>query len=208
MSVQFRQATAEDAAAAAPLVYSSSPEMFEYVYGQENPSPLAFIEYAYKSRNGFFGYPLQTVGYEQDRNEVIFNIAHYGGDQAVRLTLQTAMLAFSFYGIWGGLRILRKTLHLSRMFIIPQHDSELLANAGVAKGFRGRGIFTACFEDIIEQVTAQGKMRIELDVNMNNPGARNLYERLGARIVDERHNKDNDPVPGVWKMIYPLDGSR
>ena len=66
MSLHFRPARAEDVDAAIPLIYSSGPAAFDYVFaGTPKGSAQDFLRKAFVSGAGQFGYRQHWLG-EQD----------------------------------------------------------------------------------------------------------------------------------------------
>lgn len=75
MTLHFRPARSDDAEAAVPLIYSSGPAAFDYVFGG-TPKGTAqdFLHKAFVSGAGQFGYRQHSVG-EQDGRVVAVGTA-------------------------------------------------------------------------------------------------------------------------------------
>jgi len=61
-----------------------------------------------------------------------------------------------------------------------------IVQLGVPPEWRKRGIRSALMIDVLSRFRAAGDDHVLLDVNINNPGAARLYERLGFRQVGRR----------------------
>ena len=61
-AVTFRPATAQDAAAAIPLILSSGPDTFAYVFQTARRSPAGFLHQAFGDGAGQFGFRNHVVG--------------------------------------------------------------------------------------------------------------------------------------------------
>ena len=72
-------------------------------------------------------------------------------------------------------------------------DAEVM-NVAVDPDVRGRGIGTALFGRLIEEVKARGATAITLEVRPSNAAAIHLYEKFGLRSVGRRphYYVDND----------------
>jgi len=61
-----------------------------------------------------------------------------------------------------------------------------IVQLGVRPEWRERGIGSALMIEALERFRAAGDDHVLLDVNINNPDAARLYERLGFRQVGRR----------------------
>ena len=58
-----------------------------------------------------------------------------------------------------------------------------IAQVGVAPGYRRRGLARWMLRQVMNEVHALGYVELTLTVNVNNPGAMQVYERMGFRAV-------------------------
>ncbi len=56
----FRQATADDTVACVDLIYSSAPELLEYVFTQNGVSSKEFVRATFEKGGGFLGHKAHT----------------------------------------------------------------------------------------------------------------------------------------------------
>ena len=77
-------------------------------------------------------------------------------------------------------------------FIASTDDAELpqqigwIGQLGVHPQWRGRGLAAALISQNLLAWRSEGKHAVMLDVNVNNPGAMHLYQRLGFTVVGRR----------------------
>ena len=99
----------------------------------------------------------------------------------------------------GELKFLFKNLNLLDAFkflLIDLKDTLILSHlekcdfyiAGVAvdEKFRGQGIGSLILNKGINMARQKGCKRVVLDVGLDNPGAKRLYERTGFKVFDKR----------------------
>jgi mycothiol synthase len=67
----------------------------------------------------------------------------------------------------------------------PQHTGYLI-QVGVTPGWRGQGLGAALTLHSLQAWQADGKQAMVLHVNINNPGALHLYQRLGFVTITRR----------------------
>lgn len=82
--------------------------------------------------------------------------------------------------------------------VIFQGDAGLLTQLSVRPALQSRGIGTLLVASLEGEITARGLRRAELDVELANPRAHALYERLGYEGVSES--------PASWTQRHP-DGT-
>ena len=74
------------------------------------------------------------------------------------------------------------------------YEEAQVTNVAVRQEYRGRGIGSAIFEEIIRRVKERGARAITLEVRVSNEAAIKLYEKYGLRGVGKRphYYLDND----------------
>jgi hypothetical protein len=97
MSVTFRPATAADTEVAVPLLYSSGPDVFDYVFAHpRRGSALDFLGHAFPNGAGEFGHRNHTVVLMDGR--IVGIGAAFGARRAYRSALGTGRQILTFYG--------------------------------------------------------------------------------------------------------------
>lgn len=183
-AVRFRAATPDDAVPAVPLIHSSGPAAFEYVFAVPGCGDARdFLARAFVDGAGEFGWRNHCVG-ELDGRVVAVG-AGFGGESMPGFTLSAARQIFGHYGLRAP-GVVARGLRVERVIQPPVRGMHYLAHLGVAPELRGRGIGGALVAHLIEQGHSQGRRRMALDVAATNPLAQALYERLGFIVTGER----------------------
>jgi len=183
--VRFRPATAVDVLAAVPLIHSSGPAAFEYVFAVPGRSDAqAFLRHAFADGAGEFGWRNHCVGELDGR--VVAAGAGYGADMHWAHTLAAARQILGFFGWRHAPGVIARGLRVERVIAPPSGDMHYLAHLGVDPALRGRGIGAALIDHLAAQAAALGRVRLALDVAASNPRAQALYERCGFAVTGER----------------------
>lgn len=79
-------------------------------------------------------------------------------------------------------------------------DEADVANIAVDEKFRGRGIGTKLFAEIIRQVKLRGVNALTLEVRVSNTAAIKLYENFGLKSVGRRkgYYEDGEDALIMW----------
>lgn len=117
----------------------------------------------------------------------------------------------------GELKFLFKNLNLVdaiRFLLIDLKDSLILSHlekcdfylAGVAvhEKFRGQGVGNFMLNQGINKARQKGCKRVVLDVALDNPGAKRLYERVGFKVFDKRSYPWFGGRIGMFNMEFIL----
>lgn len=205
--VRFRAATPDDVVAAVPLIHSSGPTAFEYVFAVPGRGDAQnFLAYAFVDGAGEFGWRNHCVGELHGR--VVAVGAGFGGESTPAFTLAAARQIFGHYRLRSP-GVVARGLRVERVIQPPVRGMHYLAHLGVAPGLRGQGIGGALVAYLIEQGRAQGKRRLALDVATTNPLAQALYQRLGFVVAGERDStlaNAQGTVPAHRRMERMLPG--
>ncbi len=203
-SLVFRPARPTDAEAAVPLIHSSGPAAFDYVFGPRGTaSALAFLHHAFRDGEGEFGWRNHHVG-ELDHRVVAVGAA-YGGEAMLAFTLAAARQILGHFGLYRGTGVILRGLRTERVIPPPGRGVRYLAHLGVAPGLRGQGIGRALIAHLTS-LDASGTRRQVLDVSVENPRAQALYDRLGFVVTGERASRlaaAHGSVPGHRTMQRP-----
>jgi len=205
-AVRFRSATAQDAAVAVPLIHSSGPAAFDYVFAVPGRSmALDFLHRAFADGAGEFGWRNHVVG--ELEGVVVAVGAAYGGNTSLAFTLAAALQILAHYGLHHAPGVIARGLRVERVIPPPARGMHYLAHLGVSPALRGQGIGQALIDELIRRGVQQGRRRMVLDVAVSNTRAQALYERLGFTVTGERHStlaNAQGVVPGHRRMERPL----
>ena len=205
MSLAFRPATAQDADAAAPLVYSAGPEAFDYMFRTAGREALDYLRYAFAQGGGFQGYRNHWVAEREGR--VVGVGAFYSQGEEGRLTLGLMRQVLSFYPLRAAFGVIRRGLELAPMMKPLTPDMLYVANFGVAPDCRGQGIGARMLNMQMAEARKRGFGIYALDVAVTNPRAQKLYEGVGFRFVRERRfrgDRNRSPVPDCRRLEMKL----
>ncbi len=182
--VTFRRASADDVEAAIPLVLSSGPEAFNYVFGTPSRTPADFLRAAFPHGGGQFGFRNHVVG-EIDGKLVA---AGAGWTSATNLAFLLAAVGqfVPFFGALGSLPVVARGLRTETVVRPPAAGEFYIGHLGVAPDRRGQGIGEALIAHLLAIGAETGLRRAVLDVSVENPRAQALYTRLGFRVTAER----------------------
>ena len=202
--ISFRPATPEDVEAAVPLIYSSGPAAFDFVFAQDRPTGAQdFLRHAFRQGSGEFGWRNHVAGVAEGR--VVAIGAGWDGRQSIAFTLAAARQIFGFFGpikAWG---VIIRGLKVESV-IRPAGAGEFyVGHLGVDPAMRSRGLGAKLMTYLLALATACPKA--VLDVDAGNPRAQALYERLGFVVTATRVSKLHsryDCVGDHRRMEKPL----
>lgn len=190
MTIHFRPATPNDASAVVPLIYSSGPAAFDFVFSRKAGQALEFLHFAFLDGAGEMGYKNHIVG-EQAGNVLAVGAA-FDGSTGFPFFLAAARQIIRFYGT-SCLPAMIRGLQVENIIQPPKGDVHYIAHLGVHPSMQGKGIGTQLVEHLMQQGRQAGKTHTALDVSVLNPRAQVLYERLGFKLTGQRESK----LPGV-----------
>ncbi|GLK91740.1 GNAT family N-acetyltransferase [Pseudomonas turukhanskensis] len=194
MSLTFRPARADDVDAAVPLIYSSGPAAFNYVFGADRVQD--FLRQAFVGTQGQFSHRQHWVGEQHGRVVVAGTLI--SADANLRNMLAATWQILRFYGLWSSVGVIRRGLQMEHLIKPPKKGLNYLAHLGVQTGLTGQGIGSQLIDYFLKLGCARGLPKAALDVSAENPLAQALYERLGFRVVVQRVST----LAGVPDHIY------
>lgn len=188
LRVQFRRAGPDDASVAVPLIYSSGPAAFDYVFSTRGSGDAqAFLQRCFVDGAGEFGWCNHWVGMVDGR--VVAVGAGFGADSKWPFTLAAARQILGHYGLRQGMSVIARGLRVESLIRPPDGDMHYLAHLGVLPELRGRGVGRALIDQLIGTARDAGRRRVALDVAVSNPRAEALYRRAGFKVVSERRSR-------------------
>jgi ribosomal protein S18 acetylase RimI-like enzyme len=183
--VAFRPASPADVVAAVPLIYSSGPATFDYVFGRNRVS--AFLRRAFEADEGEFSHRTHQVAVALGQVAAIG--AAYDGRRMLAFTLAAARQILAFYGLIRGFGVIVRGLRVEAVIRPPKTRELYLAHLGVAPSLRGSGIGSRLVHRLLEQRDPKRHDHVTLDVATTNPRAEALYSRLGFRVTMLRRSR-------------------
>jgi len=207
LDLQFRPARPEDADAAVPLIRSSGPAAFDYVFTHATRvSAARYLHRAFQMGKGEFGYRNHIVG-EID-GQVVAAGAAYSGKDIPRFTLTALWHIPAVYGLLDGTRVIVRGLKIEKLVKPPTGTLHYVAHLGVDPEFRSRGIGIQLVERLLAMGREKGRTTAALDVSVENPRAQALYERIGFHVTQELTSTLTNPtatVPDHRRMEITID---
>jgi ribosomal protein S18 acetylase RimI-like enzyme len=200
-STPFRAACAEDAAACAPLVFSSGVREFAFFLGESDARCIAFLQRAFRSRHGRFSWRRHRVAVSADGTVLAVMAIHDGRRTRFDDVHLVSALA-RFFGVRRTIGQLLRGLVLETEIPAPKRSQILVAHCATDERQRGTGVFTALFRDALDTgaLPDDGSRDIVLDVLTRNERARALYERLGF-VALTRHRVRSRRLPAELDSI-------
>jgi ribosomal protein S18 acetylase RimI-like enzyme len=204
--VSFRAASPADLVAAVPLIYSSGPEAFDYVFNIDDVrTAQAFLRFAYLKGGGEFGWRTHRVA--EMEGQVVGAAAAFDGRAVLRFTIAGALQIVRFYGpirAWG---VMLRGLRTEAIVRPPRAHEYYLGHVGVREDLRGHGIGARFMRHLLGQADGDRHLYAALDVAVTNPRAQVLYERLGFVVEVLRPSKLQNrrgKVQDHYRMTRPL----
>jgi ribosomal protein S18 acetylase RimI-like enzyme len=199
--VRFRPARAQDVDAALPLIVSSGPDAFNYVFRTARHTPEDFLRAAFVDGAGEFGFRNHVVG------EVDGRVLAAGGGWTSATTVPFLLAAVrQFITILGPAAtppVVLRGLRTEAVIRPPVKGEFYIGHVGVDHACRGQGIGAALVAHLLAMAQEAGARLAVLDVSLNNPRAAALYARLGFEVTAERSSnlhRDEGFVPAHRRM--------
>lgn len=177
-NIEFKMTSPSDVAAAIPLMHSSGPYSFDYVFCDSYQAQAteylakAFvesdIEFSHRHHLGLYleGELVALGCIKTSAQNADFMVA----------ALKSFFRHFSFLTALG---VLWRGLRTEAVICPPNKQAAILCNLGVDESRRGLGLGSRLIAALEERAKSFGHEVVELDVAANNPKAKALYERLG-----------------------------
>lgn len=204
--ISFRPCRPEDADIAVPLIHSSGPAAFNYVFcDSAERQSQEFLRHAFVRGRSEFGYRQHCAAV------IDGNVVGVGAVRDASQNLPFTFAAFrdiaGFYSPLAAARSITRGLRTERVIQPPKAGVGIIYHLAVAEGYRGRGIGQQMLEQLLEQMRAQQITTAALDVAATNPRARALYERMGfvpqQTLSAQLQSRFGHVVEHTY-MTYPL----
>lgn len=208
VDVQYQRAEADHASTLAPLVYESSHELLDFMFGHRRAAEAGLTKLL-RNGDGHFGHRFATL--MRANGDVVgvelgYDRAQLAGQEfAGALNMLKAMPLPR----WPHL-MLKVNRALSGYVMPPAADAYYINNIAVDSSKRGMGLGQRFLDHIVATARQRGYRCIELDVTEINTGGIRFYERYGFRKVAESGTAAKSEAYGLPKLIrmrYLLDAS-
>jgi ribosomal protein S18 acetylase RimI-like enzyme len=201
MNIQIRKVKPEDVETLVPFLYDSGTEAFQYVFNTGKKKAIDFLRYSLKKKGGEFGHGCHSCVLDGDK--LIGIGAEFSGIDSLRFLWNNAIQIISFYGFRSPSVIFRG-LRVERVLVPPKKGVHYIAHLDIHPEYRGKGIGTSLINHFISNGKNLKRNSVELDVAVNNPGAKKLYEEMGFEYDHIRESKlirNEVGVPSYERMI-------
>ena len=205
MDINIRRAQPEDAKIVFPMVYSSGPHEFDYIFNLGGKTFKDYFDFAFPRNFGVNSHCVYKVATVDDK--VLGIGAFIYASDRLYLDLGNFWCVIRFYGLNNILKISRASSHIDTILPPPKANELYIGQLGVKEESRGQGIGSALIRHGIELARAKGLHKCVLNVAVTNPQAQRLYERSGFKVVCEhKWNYSDSPiqVPGQVRMEFVL----
>ena len=201
LDITFRPCRPDDGHEAVPLIYSSGPAVFDYVFSDRaQTQSTEFLKSAFVRGPSEFGYQQHTAAILDGA------VVGVGAVRFARQNLGFTMAAVRdivhFYNPVAALRTIRRGLRLEKVLRPPAPGVGIIYQLGVAPAMRGRGIGSRLISELLDQIQQDNIEVAALDVAITNDGAKALYERLGFAERTSRRSQLQSRFGHVVDHIY------
>jgi ribosomal protein S18 acetylase RimI-like enzyme len=205
MRIVFRKCVPADVHDVVPLIYSSGPAAFSYVFTTKTKSATGFLEYAFQRKGGEFSFENHFALILNE--EIVGAGTSFNSKQAKGFVTADGLSIIKFYGI-KSLPVLINGLKTENVIKAPKYNEICIAHLGIKKEFRGQGLGTHLIRFLMKESKSSPNDNFVLDVSEENPKAKALYERLGFKVsIIERSTLRNNfgHVANHFRMAFYLD---
>lgn len=206
-NIEFRPCIPSDVELAIPLIYSSGPDAFSYVFNNGKFTALDFLRSAFQTKGGEFSYDNHIAMLLDD--ELIGIGSAFSGDRGTSFTISDALKIMKQYKL-GAVKIMSRGLRVEQLIKLPKGDQVALAHIAIIEKMRSKGYGQKLMEHLMDKAKFNKDEHFVLDVSAINPRAKALYERLGFTVTKENKSKLKNKyaaVPDHYRMEkknYPM----
>ncbi|TGM53263.1 GNAT family N-acetyltransferase [Leptospira adleri] len=180
-SIIIRPAEAKDVDTIVPLIYSSGPAAWDYVFTQGSKTPFDFLRTSFIKRGNTISYKNHYVA-ESD-GEVVGSIMSYRQPSFLLLNGGTALRIVSVYG-FAAPKVMARGLVTEGMIRPPKSGRLYLGHIAVSEKHRGKEIGKNLIRFMAKEFPRF--QTLSLDVSQKNDAAIRLYNGLGFQTVETR----------------------
>lgn len=205
MNIEIRQARPEDVNEAVELIYSAAPDAYEFLYAIKGAGARDYISYEFQRGSGFLGAATHTVAVVDGQVAGIGAFYSKAGYQA--LSSEQAKNFITRFGVWQFIQMMPRGLRIQRGISKLKDGQLYVANLGVKKELRSRGIGKVLIEFAEKRASEQGLPELVLDVSESNPRAEALYQSIGFKVMGLNRRKSKPggvQLPSTKSMLKVL----
>lgn len=200
MNITIKKSHPSEVAIAVPLIYSSGPDAFEFVFKNNKVAANDFLSYAFVKNGGEFSFDNHYSLYLNDKMVGIGSV--FDGQKAKSFSMKDALNIIQFYK-FGCFSVLKNGLQTEAIIKLPTKNEIAIAHLGIAPEYRGKGLGTQLIHALMKETNKTAESRFVLDVSEENPKAKLLYERLGFKTTKRNNSSLKNKfsyVPNHFRM--------
>lgn len=177
--MSIRKAESRDASQIAPLILSSGPVAFEYIFSRSHgPEVINFLNAEFARNRTMFSHRHHFV-YDLG-SEVMASIGSFDAASHGATFLGNAKAIFRHYGVRG---ILKGLIFELRLVKAPRKACLYLCHIAVRADSRGKGIAAQMINFMMKKGREGGYRYLSLDVAEKNTNAFRLYQKMGFKVI-------------------------
>ncbi|TPH15722.1 GNAT family N-acetyltransferase [Litorilituus lipolyticus] len=176
----LKQAKISDKAFVVPLIFSSGPDAFNFVFTTNTRSAIDFLHFAYQQPKGTFSHNHHQVLTKAEDTVAAGTLMQ--ASNVLVDNFHVAKQIIRFYGVFSGLKVMFRGLRTESVIKPPAKGRGYLAHLGVPDAKQGNGYGKQLVALLEQQAKSLGLAKVALDVSMENPNAKRLYARLGYSV--------------------------
>jgi ribosomal protein S18 acetylase RimI-like enzyme len=192
-AIDFKPSTPDQAKELVPLIYSSGPAAFDYVFRTNKHQAIDFLAFAFLKEKGEFSYRNHTTVKLNDEIAGVGSV--FCGKEMPSFTLAAVLQIVSFYK-WQAPGVLFRGLQVENLIKPPQKHEYAIAHLGIKENYRGKGIGSQLIDYLLQHSKITTETTAVLDVTIINP-AIELYRKKGFAVVKESFSKLENQYPKV-----------
>ncbi len=187
-NIEFKMTSPSDVAAAIPLMHSSGPYSFDYVFCDSYQAQgTDYLAKAFVESDIEFSHQHHLGLYLEGELVALGSIKTSA--QNAGFMVAAVKSFFEHYSFLTALGVLWRGFRTEAVICPPNKQAAVLCNLGVEQSHRGLGLGSKLITALEERARTFGYTTVELDVAANNPKAKALYERLGYQ---DKHVKTSE----------------
>lgn len=203
--IHIRPAAPEDAKLAADLIFSTGPDLFDFVFYRDKQKNLELIKRLFAEDSNSFSHGCAHLAELGSRPA---GLVHVVDEEEKKLGNRT--LGGSLIKQMGWFAFLIRT---PRFMIVDRIIPEIGANTcyiqhlATLNDFRGRGVGFSLLEFTEQQAVRRQLGRLMLDVESRNANAIRLYRFFGFKIsrkIESRVLRRKYGFEGLYRMVKEI----
>lgn len=198
--ISFRKCIPTDVNEVVPLIYSSGPAAFSFVFTNKTKSATDFLTYAFQKKGGEFSYDNHYALLLDD--QIVGAGSVFNSKRAKGFAASDGLNIIKYYRT-KSLSVLSNGLKTEKVIKIPKGNEISIAHLGIKPELRGKGLGTYLIDFLMKESKAKSADVFILDVSEENPKAKSLYDRLGfivTKVEESTMKNDYGHVANHFRM--------